>query len=1357
MAGGLMGAESKNRGAAVPTDREPSGGEAPAVSIDPEEVRAIRKRLGLSQAEAGELLGGGPRAFTKYEAGTVKPAAAVVTLLRLLERNPALVGQLRGRKSSPMTPSRGRSPFEIGGEHVERFDQHLLPELLRRLLHAEAHAHRLPTDGIHVASNITAPDGGEDGRIEWQGGPDHTHNLPCRRNQFQLKAGPITPAQAGKDPVRGGQVKRTVRMVLDAGGHYRMLCGHPYTGKAIETRTQRLRKAVRDAGVSVEDSQISFWDADQIAAWVNQHPAVAIWVKEWTQPGAIGPFRSWTHWAGHPDHDSLPFVSDDERLPPLRDRLGELRTPRTIVRLVGLSGVGKSRLALEALSGTDNDHALSDIVMYADESQANTSDILQTVDALASSGAHAVVVVNRCSPETHRILVGSASRTASQLSLLTIDEEPATPSDTTIKIDDAPPAVVEAIIGRVAPNLPPLDHRRLVHFSEGSPRIAIDVARAWLSSRPVAHAEDDDIVNAFVLGRRPTDPDYTLKSAMLLAAFGVVDVNDHGQLSEVASFHDDLSVDGLRIGINRLLDRGVVRRRGRFGVIQPRPIAMRLAERQWRDWNPEQWERLLASDSSRQLRSLRTTAARVLARLNTTSTAQSTARHVCRRAGPRIQMDVLPALAEIAPTTVLQTLEHVLSKIDDLTELAGDARRYVVRALERIVFHAESFHQAAPLLLRLVAAETETWADNATGTFVGLFRVHLGNTAADGDARLALIQDVVDTAAVAERRIVVDALIETLTPMAWRMIGAEVQGSRPAMSSWLPQTKDAETRYVTGCLYQLASIAAEELADLAVKRARSGLGERLRSWINPDYMDAIEDVVRQVSSVVGSWPEAVESLGHALKFDAGAHRKEITRRVEVLLRTLRPANIEDRIHLLVTAMPWDYPADEDVDLDERGKRQERAVRNLALDLAQAPHILQRALPLLSRGEQRKALNFGHVLGGLPDQFKPHVWRRRITRAALDAPATERNLDLLIGYFVGIAKQHPRLAAPLKRRLARSSDLASALPSVCAGIGIRPSDIELAVYAFEKGHLPPAALGQWEFGSAFRQIQLSEAAPLFDSLLTRDEEEALAMALRLIAAYSFARMEKLDGLRRLVRVCVSRCADGGNWPAETMASCHLEQLVNWMLSNGREDADARTTALDLARVLVESLAAVRGDLPGSVVRRLLSDFPEVVWPRLGAAIVADPGLAVRLGLILGTPFSKVGERPILALPVETLFSWLRAYPNAAPAFAARVLPVLAKEDEKEGDEQTLHPTLHRLIDEFGGREDVLSGIASNIGTYSWTGSMTRYYRRFQGPLEALAGHDIAAVRHWAAHMTRELQARIKSALDHDAELDVEWDI
>lgn len=1334
---------------------EPNSDQASAVSIEPEEIRAIRIRLGLSQAEAGELLGGGPRAFTKYETGAVKPAAAVVTLLRLLERNPTMIEQLSALKSLPIKPSpTSPKPFQIGGEHIECFNEGLLPELLRRLLHAEADTHSLPTDGIHVSSNITAPDGGEDGRINWLAGPDRTPSLPCRLTQFQLKAGPITPSQAGRDVLQNGQVQPMVRTVLDAGGHYRMLCAHSYTQKAIESRTQRIRKSIRDAGIPVEDSQITFWDSDQIAAWANQHPAVAIWAKEQTQPGMVGPFRSWSHWAGHPDHNNSPWV-EDERLPPFQGRVREFAAkPRSVLRLVGLSGIGKSRLALEALGRVGDNSAVSDLVTYADESQANTPDILRVVEALADTGTRAVVVVNRCSPKTHRTLAGTIARTGSKLSLLTLDDEvPATVLDeTTVEVDKAPPAVIEAIIDQTLPNLPSDDGRRLVYFSEGFPRIAIDVAKAWQSSKPIAHAEDDHIVDAFILGRGTSEsPDTLRKSAKLVAAFGVVAVEPNGgDLEIVASFRHDLPTEDLHISIGSLVKRGVVQRKGRKRVLQPRPIAMRLAEQQWEDWTAAQWDRLLASDGSPHMSTLRETAARVLARLNTTPIAPRVARHVCRAGGPPIPWNVLPALAEVAPAPVLRRLMGTLKQAADFSKLTKDSRRHVVSALERIVFHEKVFHQAAQLLLRLAAADTETYAYDATGVFIGLFRIRLGNTAAAGDARLAFLDNMTNTANATERKVIVEALVHSLTPPVWRMVGAEVQGSKRTLLSWFPPTKDAEFRYVTGCLSLLANIASKEGSGWPTEQARTGLGQRLRSWVGREYMDALEEAVCRVSSTAAVWPDAVEGLGHVLKYDASSHDAEVIQRVEALLRHLRPTKLEDRIHFLVTAMPWDYPADKGVGHGERGRRQETALRNLALDLANVPEILEAALPQLSRGEQRKAFVFGNMLGELSDQFKPHIWRRRITQAALDAPITDRNFDLLSGYLVGISQKRPRLALPLKRRLARSSALAPEFPRVSGCLGLKKLDIKLAVDALKNRLLPPTSLACWALGGTLTQLPPSEIASLIDALLALQDDEALTVTLSLIHAYSHATPDELDDLRPQIRKCVSRFARAGHWPAETMTSYHLEQLTEAVLEKGREDADACAVSLDLASIMIGSSRIVALNFPSSITCKLLSDFPEVVWPLVGAAIVSDRELAWSMTTTLGMSFRQDHEPPILSLPVETLFSWCRAHPTTAPEFAARVLPVLTN----QGDELTLHSTVNRLLDEFGKNRRVLAAIGSNIGTFTWIGSITAYYRQYLGPLEALADHRIAAVRLWATERIQQLQSDIRSACDYEAELDAE---
>lgn len=64
--------------------------------LGPAEVAKIRTALGLSQRKASELLGGGPRAFQKYESGTQALSVAMSHLLRLLARDPSRLRELSG-------------------------------------------------------------------------------------------------------------------------------------------------------------------------------------------------------------------------------------------------------------------------------------------------------------------------------------------------------------------------------------------------------------------------------------------------------------------------------------------------------------------------------------------------------------------------------------------------------------------------------------------------------------------------------------------------------------------------------------------------------------------------------------------------------------------------------------------------------------------------------------------------------------------------------------------------------------------------------------------------------------------------------------------------------------------------------------------------------------------------------------------------------------------------------------------------------------------------------------------------------------------------------------------------------------
>jgi len=59
------------------------------------DIRRIRKNLNLTQTELAKAFGVGKVAFSRYERGETRPPAPLVKLLRLIDRHPDLLGEIR--------------------------------------------------------------------------------------------------------------------------------------------------------------------------------------------------------------------------------------------------------------------------------------------------------------------------------------------------------------------------------------------------------------------------------------------------------------------------------------------------------------------------------------------------------------------------------------------------------------------------------------------------------------------------------------------------------------------------------------------------------------------------------------------------------------------------------------------------------------------------------------------------------------------------------------------------------------------------------------------------------------------------------------------------------------------------------------------------------------------------------------------------------------------------------------------------------------------------------------------------------------------------------------------------------------
>lgn len=60
-----------------------------------QDILRIRRKLGLTQREAGEIIGGGPNAFSRYETGKSYPTKGTENFLRMLDKHPQFIHELK--------------------------------------------------------------------------------------------------------------------------------------------------------------------------------------------------------------------------------------------------------------------------------------------------------------------------------------------------------------------------------------------------------------------------------------------------------------------------------------------------------------------------------------------------------------------------------------------------------------------------------------------------------------------------------------------------------------------------------------------------------------------------------------------------------------------------------------------------------------------------------------------------------------------------------------------------------------------------------------------------------------------------------------------------------------------------------------------------------------------------------------------------------------------------------------------------------------------------------------------------------------------------------------------------------------
>lgn len=1245
--------------------------------------------------------------------------------------------------------------FEVQADDISLLNDYQLTKLLKQLLHLEARSAGIAQRAVEVALNINVSDGGEDGRIEWSDGPDSTSYLPSRLVQFQCKATrSLTPAKYKSEIVDAkGELQTLIEEVFDRTGAYVVFTTQKLNTKQKNRRIDAIRDVLREKEKSyAESATICIYDAASIQGWTNEHAAAITSVLNSVGKPVLPGLHTWESWQTFDENHLFDFVSDEARTSAISQINKTLSVARGTARIVGLSGLGKTRLALEVCRGKEIADSLCDRVVYIDAASQG-SNLAAFISSWIQCGLEGVVVIDNCDLKTHASLCREVKRSDSLLSLLTVHYNPESDADTHQILLE--PISAECIKEMLTPlfgdQIPDLD--RIVSFAQGFPQMAYLLAQARIdNARDLGSLTDDALLEKLLWGGDDKDKDYEkiLQGCSVFDKFGF-DKEASDEAEFIAGTVVGADIDSLHACIRKYQDRGLINRAGRFAQVVPKPLAIRLAADWWRSTRRRKQQDLIESDMPGQLA---TSFCEQTAMLDFLPEVKDLTSDLCGHQGPFGQAEVIlsvrgsrlfRALVEVNPTATSNSLYDVLSNIDfdDLTSIEGDVRRNLVWALEKLCFREDCFSNSARSLMLLAANENEDWSNNATGQFLQLFRVFLSGTSAAPEQRFSLIDEALESSRGELRALAVRALESAISTYGGsRTVGAEYQGSGEPLEEWKPRLWQEIFDYLGDSLERLAVVALAKSEQSRVAKLAIATHIRGLMQIGSDLVHKLDDVIARIVDADGQlWPEALSSIKDSLRFDSDGMPTEGIIKLKEWSVLLTPTNLGDRLMLFVSR-----PAYEDEEREGQGLVDVAAENACALakELSGSLDSLVPHLEDLLKGEQRQGYWFGRNLIVEAKEWEPiFSASTRIAERTEDA-----NLSLLYGLLNGVNTLDPEQWECLIAEFYERANLNKHYPNAITTGKIAQEHLKCLIDLLNRQMLDVNSVTILTMGRVLAHLSPQDVGSFVEELSGISSAGAWR-ALDILAMYCFKDDQKWGQSEHVAKKLLLKMSLTRETKRQSLEMHHWKEVAERMLRT--EDADF---AEELAQQIVHS--SIEGIEYGDahhyvkpVLRRLLGEYGSGVWPVISGAIIeADRTTRFRLTHLLEAEnnFDRKGSSILTSVPESILTDWCNAESGSAPVFVAEAINFLAEKD----DEYEVTSMGRFLIDKYGDNEDVLLALSRNISSFGWSGSVVPYYQKELAALEEFQTHGIENVRKWAERRIRYLNESIDAERIRDEE-------
>jgi hypothetical protein len=1257
--------------------------------------------------------------------------------------------------------------LEITAADILKLSDSDLRSLVALLCEAELRRCGASVSGVTWGGDQDAPDGGLDVRVSLPKKKAAQGFIPRHTTGFQVKKSDMTPKAIVKEMRPGGKARAVISELVKQSGAYIIVSSK---GSVSDSALRNRREAMLKGAKGIKNARalhVDFYDRNRVATWVRDHPGLIPWVRERIGKPLQG-WRSFGPWANSAEDTKAPYLLDDK----LRIHTGKrekdnglsaadglnrirniLREPRKVVRIVGLSGVGKTRFVQALFDGRIGKAALDPShVIYTNMSDNPDPQPVGMASGLIASRARAVLVIDNCTPDLHRRLTEACRATDSLLSVVTVeyDIRDDAPEETDVfRLQPSSEALIEKLLRARFRSLSEIDARRVAEFSGGNARIAVSLAGTIGKNETVAGLTNEELFTRLFEQRHGPDPSLLVigQACSLVYSFqGEALTGAEAELPVFAALTGK-SENEIHRGVAELLSRDLIQQRGVWRAVLPHAIANRLAEMALQSFPIEAIDHhLVASASERLLKSF----SRRLGYLHENKQAT---RFVEQWLSPdgmlgdvsklsRAGIDIFENVAAVAPLAVLSAIERAtpetLSKLDTFT-----------RIVRLIAYDADVFERSARLLLRLESVDQhDSRRREPYGNFAALFFVIMSGTRASVEQRLALVGQFLRSDKPEERSAGVHALRNMLEAVHISSSFSFDFGARLRDYGYWPKTGPEFTHWFASTLKLVESVG---LSDLAVaEHARATLAHQFRGlWTLPSVHAELERICRLIG-MGRFWREGWIAVCQTLQYDGKGMKKPAKTKLQKLERDLRPKDLVQNVRAIVLSRGLHSLDLDDFDEDEDAggtiDRPDRIAIALGKDVALDEAALAELAPELTSGEGRLWL-FGRGLATAA-QTPGNVWNLLVTQFCATADL-KRNAQVLRGFLQGLSEKDLKLTDALLDAALSHKVLAEWLPELQAAVAIDLQGVKRLHASIASGKAPMWRYQYLSGGRVSDPIPGPELRTLLSEMSSKDGGFDVATEILYMRLFSDKDQRRaidpalIDAGRSLLkRLTFSKDARKDDH--------RIGSLIKMCLSG----ADGIGGAKEVCGNFLKAIAA--RETYGLGYDHLLQDLfkaqPLAALDGFFDRSEDDQRRACQLMLDV----SHHHANPLDFVPPATLRAWCEGKPAERYPLMAKVVNVFAGKGngqaETEGPALRWSETSLTLLDGAPDKAAVLKKLVRHLRPMSWSGSRAAIMETRLPLLKMLEAYSDTAVAAFAKADGELLKEEIAQERKHETERD-----